>query len=75
MPTSPTITATNQKAWVNRHDTVHQAIDNFFDIANGETDDVVNDYNATTLAIQGLIRRGIRQQKEIEGSGRRMVVQ
>jgi FAD binding domain len=69
MPLAPSITATNQKAWTNRHDTVHLAIDNLFDIANGETDDIVADYNATTVAIQGLIRRGIQQNKRLRALG------
>ena len=69
MPTSPTITATNQKTWVNRHETVHQTIDNLFDIANGETDSIVDDYNAMTLAIQDLIKTAIRQHKEIRAFG------
>jgi hypothetical protein len=66
---APSITATNQKTWINRHETVHQAIDNLFDIANGETDDIVDDYNATTIAIQDLIKKAIQQKKGLKPLG------
>ena len=69
MPTSPTITPTNQKLWVNRHETVHQVIDNLFDIANGETDDIVEDYLATTRAVQDLIKTAIQKNKRLKPLG------
>lgn len=69
MPSSPSVTATNQKSWTNRHETVHQVIDNLFDIANGETADIVDDYNATTRAIQELIQKAIQKNKRIRTIG------
>ena len=69
MPISPTIIATNQKFWTNRHETVHQSIDNLFDIANGDTNNIVNDYNATTAAIQQLIKTAIQHQKKLKPLG------
>lgn len=69
MPATPSIKATNQKAWTNRHETVHQVIDNLFDIANGETDNIVDDYNATTTAIQELIRKAIQQNIRLRAFG------
>jgi hypothetical protein len=66
---SPTITATNQKTWVNRHETVHHAIDNLFDIANGETDDIVADYIATTEAVKNLIETAIQKKKGLKALG------
>lgn len=69
MPATPSIKATNQKAWTNRHETVHQVIDNLFDIGNGETDNIVDDYNATTTAIQELIRKAIQQNIRLRAFG------
>ena len=48
---------------------MHQAIDDLFDIANGDTNDIVNDYNATTSAIQRLIKTAIQQQKKLKPFG------
>ena len=69
MPTTPSIIATNQKAWTNRHETVHQSIDNLLDIANGETDNLLNDYNAMTRAIQDLIHKALTEQKKLKPLG------
>lgn len=69
MPTQPQVTPTNDKFWTNRHNTFIQAIDNLFDIANGDTGNSVNDYNATTVAIQQLIARAVTEKKAIRALG------
>jgi hypothetical protein len=69
MPAQPQITPTDDKTWTNRHNTFTQPIDNLFDIANGDTGNAVNDYNATTAAIQSLIGRAIAENKTIRALG------
>src|SRR6186997_2810 len=69
MPTQPTITPTNNKTWTNRHNTFTQSIDNLFDIANGKTGVAINDYNATTAAIQAFIGKAITANKTIRALG------
>jgi FAD/FMN-containing dehydrogenase len=69
MPAQPQITPTNDKVWTNRHNTFNQQIDNLFDIANGDTSNQIKDYNATTVAIQGLIARAIQENKTIRALG------
>jgi hypothetical protein len=69
MPAQPTITPTNNKTWINRHNTFTQPIDNLFDIANGKTGVAINDYNATTAAIQTFIGKAIAQNKTIRALG------
>ena len=63
------ITPTNQKSWTNRHDTFTQRIDNLFDITNGNSGDLLTDYNSTTKAIQDLIGQAIRQNKKVRALG------
>jgi hypothetical protein len=48
---------------------VHQAIDDLFDLANGKSNNIVDDYNATTAAIQHLIKTAIQQQKKLKAFG------
>ncbi len=69
MPAQPQITPTNDKVWINRHQTFQQPVDNLFDISNGNTGDMIADYNAATLAIQGIIGRAIAQGKTIRALG------
>ena len=69
MPTQPQLTPTNNKTWTNRHDTFTQPIDNLFDIANGDTGNSIDDYNATTAAIQSFIGRAIAENKTIRALG------
>ena len=69
MPAQPELTPTNNKKWTNRHDTFTQSIDNLFDIANGDTGNILNDYNATTTAMQSLIGRAIAENKTIRALG------
>lgn len=69
MPTAPRITPTNDKVWTNRHETYSQSIDNLFDIANGNTGNMLNDYNATTAAVQAMIAQAIKQNKKLRALG------
>lgn len=69
MSTLPQIVPTNQKVWINRHNTFRQELDNLFDIANGDTGDLVEDYNATTEAIMAMIGRAIQQNKRLRALG------
>ena len=69
MPATASIIPTNQKSWTNRHDTVHQALDNIFDVRNGNSGNLVDDYNATTKAIQGFIADAIAKKKVIRALG------
>ncbi len=59
------IKPTNLRVWTNRHETFKQPIDNLFDITNGNTGNVLNDYNATTAAIGQFIDTAIRNNKRI----------
>ena len=47
---------TNQKKWSPRHETFEQTINNLYDLANDNVDNVVDDYNVTTLGIQRLLQ-------------------
>ncbi|MEJ7770184.1 MAG: FAD-binding protein, partial [Chitinophagaceae bacterium] len=69
MPILPQVTPTNQKFWINRHNTFRQKIDNLFDVANGNSGDLVNDYIATSAAIQALIGKAIQQGKRLRALG------
>lgn len=63
------ITPTNMKVWTNRHETFTQPIDNLFDISNGNTGSVLNDYNNTTEAIQQLMAKAINEGRHIRVLG------
>jgi hypothetical protein len=65
MSATPQIKPTNLKVWTNRHETFKQQIDNLFDISNGNTGNMLNDYNATTTAIGQFIDTAIRNNKSI----------
>ena len=71
MATTPSIRATNNKSWTNRHQTFTQQIDNLFDMANGNAGgpNRVNDYNAMTTEIQAFIAKAIQQNKRIRALG------
>src|SRR5882724_5460043 len=69
MPAQPRITPTNDKTWTNRHNTFTQPISDLFDIANGKTGSPINDYNATTAAIQSFIGKAIAENKTIRALG------
>ena len=65
----PQIVATNQKTWINRHENFVQPLDNIYDIANGETDSLLNDYNNTTVAVQHFILQATNEGKSVRGLG------
>jgi hypothetical protein len=69
MPAQPQITQTNLKVWTNRHNTYKQPINNLFDIANGDTGNIVDRYNATTASIQTLIGKAIQEKKSLRALG------
>ena len=69
MSRDPRITPTNLKVYTNRHDTFNQPIDNLFDISNGNTGDVVNDYNATTAAVQDFLSQAMQSNKRVRCLG------
>ncbi|SFC90408.1 FAD-binding protein [Spirosoma endophyticum] len=52
---------TNQKKWSPRHETFVQEINNLFDLANDETDNIVDDYNSTTAGVQQLLQEAIQK--------------
>ena len=69
MAAQPQVIPTGDKIWINRHETLEQPVDNIFTIINGDTGNMVNDYNATTVAIQGLIGRAINEVKTLRALG------
>jgi len=69
MSANPKINPTNQKQWINRHENFKQPIDNLYDVMNGETDDVLADYNNTTTALQAFFRKAITDNKSVRGLG------
>ena len=46
-----------------------QPVDNIYTIINGDTGNLVNDYNATTVAIQNLIGRAVNEGKTLRALG------
>jgi hypothetical protein len=69
MASQPQVIPTGDKVWINRHETVKQPVDNIFTILNGDTGNVVNDYNATTAAIQVLLGKAIHDGKTLRALG------
>jgi hypothetical protein len=69
MAALPKVIASGDKIWINRHETFEQPVDNIFTIINGDTGDLVNDYIATTLAVQNLIGRAANEGKTIRALG------
>lgn len=69
MSQEPRITPTDLKIYTNRHDTFNQPIDCLFDIYNGDTGDVLNDYNATTAAVQAFLDKAIQNNKRVRFLG------
>ncbi len=65
----PLIKPTNLKAWPNRHNTFTQKIDNLLEIRNGDSGNVLNDYNASTVMIQELIAKAIKAKVRIRALG------
>jgi len=69
MSKEPRITPTDLKVYTNRHDTFNQPIDCLFDISNGDTGNVLDDYNATTAAVQTFLAKAIQSNKRIRFLG------
>src|SRR5438045_7809996 len=69
MATTPQVRSTNLKVWTNRHETFRQPIDDLLDISNGDTGDILADYNATTRAIGELIDKAIQSGKTLHALG------
>ena len=69
MSIQPRLIPTNQKTWTNRHETFVQPLDNLYDVDNGETDSVLDDYNNTTAAIQSFLAESTTSGKEVRGLG------
>jgi FAD/FMN-containing dehydrogenase len=65
----PQIRSTNLKVWTNRHETFKQPIADLFDISNGDTGNMLADYNATTLAIGQLIDKAVLARKTVRALG------
>jgi hypothetical protein len=57
------------RVWTNRHETFKQPIQDLFDVLNGNTGDILNDYNATTLAIGQFIDSAVQRGKTIRALG------
>lgn len=69
MSTNPQFAPTDLKEWENRHHTFRQPIDNLFDAINGDTGDVIADYNNMTIAIQKKIGEAIETNKRLKVLG------
>jgi FAD/FMN-containing dehydrogenase len=69
MPNQTVIRASNATSWQNEHKTFTQPVNNLFDIYNGDTGNVLFDYNETTKAIQGKMKEAIQQNKKIRALG------
>jgi len=69
MSAEPQIIPTGDKTWTNRHETFNQPVDNIYTIVNGDTGDTLHDYNATTIAIQHLIKKAISEGKTLRALG------
>ncbi len=69
MAAQPQVIPTGDKTWINRHETFVQPVDNIYTIVNGDTGNILNDYNATVNAIQKLIGEAIKAGKTIRALG------
>jgi len=69
MATTPQLRSTRLRVWTNRHETFRQPIEDLFDISNGDTGNMLADYNATTLAIGELIDKAIQSDKTLRALG------
>lgn len=65
----PEVIATGDKSWQNRHETFIQPIDNLFTIMNGDSGNLINDYNATTTAIQTLLGNAVVAKRTLRALG------
>src|ERR1035438_8493823 len=69
MAAEPQVIPTGDKIWINRHETVSQPVDNIYMILNGDTGNVLNDYNATTAGIQKLVGSAVSAGKTLRALG------
>jgi hypothetical protein len=69
MAATPQLRPTNLRVWTNRHETFRQAIDELYDISNGDTGDMLQDYNATTQAIGQLIDKAVQKGETLRALG------
>src|SRR4051812_44047719 len=69
MSTNPQFAPTDLKEWENRHHTFKQSIDNLFDAINGDTGDVIADYNNMTIEIQKKVGDAIQSNKRLKVLG------
>ncbi len=60
---------TGQKTWTNRHQNFTQAIDDWYDLADNNSNDILADYNDATLGIQGIIKEAITAKKRLKAIG------
>ncbi|GAB2560513.1 FAD-binding protein [Spirosoma aerophilum] len=60
---------TNQRTWSPRHETFDQPIENLYDLANDDSGNVVDDYNATTGGIQKIIAEAIQKKRHLRAIG------
>ncbi|MBS1564146.1 MAG: FAD-binding protein [Bacteroidetes bacterium] len=61
--------ATNETVWINRHETFRQPVRNLYDMANGDTGNMIKDYNATTTAIQSLLAQAMTEGVSVRALG------
>jgi len=69
MPNLTRIRSTNKSSWENRHETFVQDISDLFDVMNGNTGSVLNDYNFTTKALQEFLRTAQNSNKTVRAVG------
>jgi len=69
MPAMPQIKETGLKIWTNRHETFKQPIDNLYDVTNGNSGNLLADYNATTKAIGQFIDAVTINRKQVRALG------
>lgn len=60
---------TGNKTWTNRHETFTKPISDLYDLGNDDTGNVLNDYNASTTGIQGIIRDAINNNMRLRALG------
>lgn len=65
----PKIVKTGSRTWENRHLTFTQQIDDLYDLWNADTGELIDRYNAMTLAIQNEIAQAISDKKTLRALG------
>jgi hypothetical protein len=69
MGAEPSVIASGDKSWINRHETFTQAVEDIFTIQNGDSGNLLDDYNATAQAVAGLIGRAVAEKKSLRALG------